>query len=99
MPSTLAQGLPPPLGLDPLAFPRGKIRNTDISRSILSLGLRAYRSYGPGDTHPPVVLFYDVGSSHRSNPARAVAAPSLLVGRHPRSPLSLLCLYLPDLPV
>jgi len=50
------QQLPPPLGLDPKDFPNGKIRNSDYSRFILTLGLRAYRRAGDS----PFVVFHEV---------------------------------------
>jgi hypothetical protein len=50
--------LPPPLGLDPARYASAKIRDTDLSRFILSLGLHAYDSRaGDGVL---VVTFYDV---------------------------------------
>ena len=52
--------LPPPLGLDPKRFQNNKIRDVDVSRFILSLGLRAYRSRTGGS---PYVLFHEVLSS------------------------------------
>ena len=54
------QGLPPPLGLDPGTFDQRRIRDVDLSRFILSLGLCAYRARAGG---APYVLFHEVLSS------------------------------------
>ena len=57
------QSLPPPLGLDPAHFPNNKVRDVDLSRFILSLGLVAHMpSYpSPDAAHAvPLVSFHEV---------------------------------------